>query len=609
MNLARLLTEKVQEVAKVVFDSTVLENKTAARFEIKQSDRPDLADYQCNAAMSLAKIIGKKPRDVAVMLQEPLQKLLGNDVNISIAGPGFINFNFSNDFLVETAKRNLRAPKHGCEKNVKPSKIMIDFGGPNIAKELHIGHLRPHLIGDALQRLMRFCGDTITSDIHMGDWGTPIGMIIAQLEKEQPKLKFFSENSDETSSFSLSIKELGRLYKHSKTSWDKSDDFKEKARLATQVLQSGHVKGYRDLWQHLRNISLDDVKKIYSRLDVTFDLWLGESDVNDLLPVMIKDLAARGISETSKGATIISAKKMGLENAPPIILQKSDGGYTYAATDLATIWDRVKNKTAEQIIYVVDNRQSQHFQQVFASARLAGYAKPDTVLFHAGHGTINGKDGRPFKTRDGKSVKLKDVLDIAVQKVRDEMPQPGEQGATAEEIGIITDQISMAAVKFQEYINTKNTNYVFDIDNFTNFDGKTGPYLQYAAVRCKAILGKAEEADIRGGGIIVTDKIERAMLLHLLRFPEAIDAAYTKKEPSLVAAHGYGVAQIFSRFYNTLPVLSETNEKLSSSRLKMVQYVHDQMETCFSLLGLYEPIRMLRKDYGDWRKNASKKEI
>ncbi len=609
MNLASMLTEKVREAAKSVFDDAVVDGDSNALFEVRQSDRPDLADYQCNAAMSLAKILGKKPRDIAVMLQEPMQRAFDDNAKVSIAGPGFINFSFSDAFLVEMAKKNLQAPKQGCEEVAKPSKIMIDFGGPNIAKELHVGHLRPHLIGDALQRLMRFCGDTITSDIHMGDWGTPIGMIIAQLEKEKPELGFFSDGQKNAPSFSLSIEELGKLYKRSKASWDESDDFKEKARLATEALQSGRVKGYRDLWQHLRDISLDDVKEMYKRLDVTFDLWLGESDVNDLLPVMMEDLAARGVSEVSKGATIITADKMGLENSPPVILQKGDGGYTYAATDLATIWDRVKNRGAEQIIYVVDNRQSQHFQQVFAAAKLAGYATPETILLHAGHGTINGKDGRPFKTRDGKSVRLKDVLDVAVQKVRDEMPQPGEQGATAEEIETITGQISMAAVKFQEYINTKNTDYVFDIDNFTKFDGKTGPYIQYASVRCKAILGKAEEAGVQKGDMVVSDKTERELLLHMLRFPEAIEAAYSRKEPSVVAGHGYGLAQIFSRFYNTLPVLGESDEALRSSRLKMVQHVHGQMKTCFSLLGMYEPVRMLRKDYGDWRNNERRNEL
>lgn len=609
MNLSNMLTEKLRNVAKSVFGDSITDEASSSLFEVRQSDRPDLADYQCNAAMSLAKVLKKKPRDIASQLQKPLQEAFDGDANISIAGPGFINFSFTDEFLVKTVKTDLQTTRQGCEETTSPSKIMIDFGGPNIAKELHVGHLRPHLIGDALQRLMRFCGDTITSDIHMGDWGTPIGMIIAQLEKEQPKLGFFSDSMDSAPSFSLSIEELGKLYKRSKESWDNDDGFKEKARLATEALQSGRVQGYRDLWKHLRDISLDDVKEIYKRLDVTFDLWLGESDVNDLLPVMMEDLAKRGVSEVSKGATIITAKKMGLENSPPLILQKGDGGYTYAATDLATIWDRVKNRGAEQIIYVVDNRQSQHFKQVFAATKLAEYASPQTVLFHAAHGTINGKDGRPFKTRDGKSVRLKDVLDIATQKVKAEMPAPEEQNSTVEEIETITDQISMAAVKFQEYLNTRNTDYIFDIDNFTKFEGKTGPYIQYASVRCKAILGKAEESGVQNGDMVISDKTERELLLHMLRFPEAIESAYSRKEPNTVANHGYGLAQIFSRFYNTLPVLGESDEALQSSRLKMVQHVHGQMKTCFSLLGLYEPARMLRKDHNNWRNSARRHEM
>lgn len=604
MNLADILTQKVRAAAQTVFGDSVSQEEHNALFTVGQSDRPDLADYQCNAAMSLARSLSRNPRDIATQLQNALQHALGDTAQVSIAGPGFINFVLADSFLVEAAQQNLEMPKQGYGGVPKPSKIMIDFGGPNLAKELHVGHLRPHLIGDALQRLMRFCGDAITSDIHMGDWGTPIGMIIAQLELEQPTLGFFTEQTEQPSSLNLSIEDLSALYKRSKISWDGDDAFKDKARLATEALQSGRIKGYRALWQQLRDISLDDVKEIYKRLDVTFDLWLGESDVNDLLPIMMKDLEERGLSETSKGATVISAEKLDLNNAPPLILQKGDGGYTYAATDLATLWDRVKNRGAEQIIYVVDNRQSQHFQQVFAAARLAGYVLPNTVLLHTGHGTINGPDGRPFKTRDGGSVKLKDVLDETLQKVRDEMPAPGEQGVTAEDIDSTAWQIGMAAVKFQEYINTRNTDYIFDLANFTKFDGKTGPYILYAAVRCRALLEKAEAASLAHGKPVISEKPERDLLLHLLRFPEAVEAAYAKKEPSLIAAHGYGLAQLFSRFYNALPVLQEGNQQIQASRLQLVRYVHTQMATCFSLLGLHEPNRMLRKDVGSAAQNA-----
>ena len=586
MNVRKMLSTITSTSAREVLGDLSEIDFSGPLFEVVVSDRPDLADYQCNAAMALAKVLRKNPREIANSIRTVMQEKLGTDGTVDVAGGGFINVKLSDQFLISSATQVISDARQGCDLCSEPQQVMIDFGGPNIAKELHVGHLRPHLIGDSLQRLMRFYGDAVTSDIHMGDWGTPIGMIITQLQYEQPGLDFFDDSVKQHSPFNMDIDELGALYRRSKEHWDSSDEFKDRARLATEVLQSGRLPGYRALWKHLRDVSLDDVKGIYRRLDISFDLWLGESDVNDMLPGMIEDLSSKGLAVTSNGAIIIPADLLGIENSPPLILQKGDGGYTYAATDLATIKDRVENRNANTILYVVDNRQSQHFQQVFAAAKLAGYAGADVTLVHVGHGTINGKDKRPFKTRDGQTIRLKDVLDIAYQKARAEMPEVGEQGATADEIEQISHQIGMGAVKFQECSNARNTDYVFDMDNFTSFDGKTGPYLQYAAVRCKALLKKAEDAKVNAGEITVTNKAERDLLLHLSRFPEAIEAAYSKREPNQIADHGYKLAQLFSGFYTCIPVLNEPDTTVRASRLQYVNAVYQQMSLCFSLLGI-----------------------
>ena len=596
MNIRKHLTAALGRAARVVLGDADTDGQQRPVIEVTPSDRPELADYQSNAAMVLAKQLGKSPREIAQAFKTALQQELGELAQVDIAGAGFINIRLTDDYLISIASGNVSEIHHGFERTQNPKQIMIDFGGPNIAKELHVGHLRPHLIGDSLQRLMRFYGDAVTSDIHMGDWGTPIGMIIAQLEHEQPDLAYFNLEMPAGFAWTIDIEELGNLYRRSKQHWDEFPAFQDKARRATEILQSGRLPAYRALWQRLRDVSLDDVRGMYRKLDVSFDLWLGESDVNDMLPVMLRELTERGIARASEGATVIPAETLGLQDAPPLILMKGDGGYTYAATDLATIYDRVKNRNADTIIYVVDNRQKQHFEQVFAAARLAGYVAPHVALIHAGHGTINGKDGRPFKTRDGQTVRLKDILDLAYHKAREQLPDPDGQGTTEAEIDMLGGQIGIAAIKFQEFTNGRNSDYVFDTDNFTSFEGKTGAYLQYTVARCKAILGKTQDASPATGKLKITNRPERELLLHMARFPEAIEAAYLKLEPSMVANHAYKLAQLFSSFYAHASVLHEQDPSIKASRISLVDAVQGQMMLCLSLLGIEAPPRMLRKE-------------
>jgi arginyl-tRNA synthetase len=593
MNLRQDLTTRVSTAIETLFGA--IEGLSPSAREVIPSDRPDLADYQCNVAMALGKRLGQPPRAVAEKLAAALREDFGATVTVDVAGPGFVNLRLADSFLRDAARVNLPDARQGLAPVARSRKIIVDFGGPNIAKELHIGHLRPHLIGDALQHLFRFMGDEVLSDIHMGDWGTPIGMIIAQLASERPDLSFFADAGRTDPAFTLDIEELGALYRRSKVSWDEGDAFKEKARLATEALQSGKKPGYRALWQLLRTTSLADVQKIYDRLNIRFDLFLGESDVNDVLPPMLDELVAKGFAVRDAGAVIIPAARLGFkEDAAPILLQKSDGAYTYAATDLATIKERVEKYGAESIVYIVDNRQKQHFEQVFAAARLVGYAPVTVELIHAGNGTINGKDGRPFKTRDGQTVRMKDVLDIATDKARAELPDPSSD-VSAEEIAASATMIGMAAVKFQEYMNLRLSDYIFDMDHFTSFEGKTGPYLQYAQARCNALLAKADSPASGAEAIVLSNKVERDLLLHLLRFPEAVVAARAKFEPSFVAQHAYKLAQLFSAFYTQSPVLAEKDPALRAARLAFVQAVAQQEKLCFHLLNMASPDRMLRR--------------
>lgn len=599
MFLRQILSKAVRDVAREIAPGIDSSPEIQQALDVVQSDRPDLGDYQCNVALRLAKPLKQQPRAIATQFAQRLEALLAGKAKVEIAGPGFINFRLLETFLVEHAGALDLANSARVERTAAPRKVLVDFGGPNIAKALHVGHLRPHLIGDALQRILRAYGEDVTTDIHMGDWGTPIGMIIAQLQNEQPALAFFAaQAASYPDSFPLTIEGLNELYKRSKQSFDTSDAFRNQAREATEALQGGRHAGYLALWRHLRDMSLADVKRIYGRLGITFDLWLGESDVNDLLEPMLSELQANGTVEISDGAAVITAAKLGLPaDGPPLILRKRDGAYTYAATDLATIKARVA-MGMQLVLYVVDNRQRQHFEMVFPAARLAGYAPANVGLEHIGHGTINGPDGRPFKTRSGDAASLTDALDIAYQKAREELPVPGEQGTTAAEIDQLAWEIGVAAIKFQELRNSRVTDYVFDVDAFTRFEGKTGPYLQYAAVRANAILEKVTAQGIAAGPLAITLPAERDLLLHLCRLGEAIEASYQAREPVVMAEHAYQLVQRFGTFYTAAPVLQETDARLQASRVSLVMATGLQLRFVLGLLNIDVPERMLRREVG-----------
>lgn len=543
---------------------------------VSQSNRPDLSDYQSNVALPLAKKNGLNPRELATKIVEGLKENK-NLYTASVDGPGFINFRLSDRML---AKEALSSPVFAPTGR----KVVIDYGGPNIAKALHVGHLRSAVIGEAVKRIMRLYGDEVIGDVHFGDWGTPLGMLITEMQLENiPEDKV------------MTIQDISSLYIRAAASFKQDDDFKEKARNAVSELQSGNPK-YRKIWQMFHDVSINDIKKTYDILQVDFDLWNGESDVNDVLPFLFDDLKRKGLAVLDDGAIIIRLPDLNGRSRAPFILRKTDGAYTYAATDLATIVQRVEQFNPSSILYVVDARQKEHFQQVFEVARMAGYVPEGTTLEHLAFGTVNGTDGKPFKTREGGVMSLSGLLDLALSKAREVLPEPSDE-VSAEELELQAEQIALGAVKFQDLKSTRISDYVFDTENFTKSEGKTGAYVQYAVVRIKSILSKSKDRGfIASDNIVIHTSSERDLLLSLDQFPEVMDKAYELREPSEIANYAHLLAQKFSTFYADCDILGESDEEVRASRLKILEVTCAMLVRCLSLIGISSPDRMLRRD-------------
>ncbi len=542
---------------------------------ISQSNRPDLSDYQSNIALPLAKKNGMNPREIAAKLAEALSSNQGL-YTVSVDGPGFINFSLTDKMLEDNTE----------PFSFKPSgrTIVLDYGGPNIAKSLHVGHLRAAVIGESMKRIMRECGDTVIGDVHFGDWGTPIGMLISQLKNE-------GLNPEKA----MSISEISDLYKRAAAAFKESDDFKEQARVATSDLQSGNLE-YRKIWQMFHDVSIKDIKKTYDKLDVDFDLWLGESDVNDILPEMFSSLIQKGLAVESDGAMIIPLPPIKTRERAPFILRKTDGAYTYAATDLATIIQRIKDFKPDAILYVVDARQKEHFEQVFEVAKTAGYVPETVSLEHLGFGTVNGADGKPFKTREGGVMSLADLLELAEEKAKEALPEPCSE-ISREELDLQAEQIAMGGIKYQDLKNNRISDYIFDTENFTKSEGKTGAYIQYAIVRINSILSKAEEKGFAlAPKVTVSHRLEREILLTLERWPEVMIRAYETREPSELSEYAHILAQKFSTFYSELSVIGEEDERIRASRLKIAELTRNALHRTLKLLGISSPDKMLRKD-------------
>jgi arginyl-tRNA synthetase len=586
---------------------------------VTASDRPDLADFQCNGALAAAKSAKRNPREIAVQVVDIL-KTDPRLASVEIAGVGFINMRVSSDALSTRANEIAADPRAGAEPLAAPRRVLVDYAGPNVAKPMHVGHLRASIIGESVKRLYRFRGDDVVGDAHFGDWGFQMGLLISAIMEEDAFIRALLERlveaprgfskADEAKVMAefasrVTLEDLDRLYPAASQRQKDDPEFKEKARKATAELQNGRF-GYRLLWRHFVNISRVALEREFHALGVDFDLWKGESDVQDLIAPMVRQLEVKGLLVDDQGARIVRVARPGetkkkklpdgsvveVESPDPLLVVSSEGSAMYGTTDLATILDRRKSFDPHLILYCVDQRQADHFEQVFRASYLAGYAEPGG-LEHIGFGTMNGSDGKPFKTRAGGVLKLHDLIEMAREKARERLREAGLGAELSEEAFEDTaHKVGIAALKFADLQNFRGTSYVFDLDRFTSFEGKTGPYLLYQSVRIKSILRKAAEQKVVSGPIVVGEPAERDLTLLLDAFEGALSEAYDKKAPNFIAEHAYKLAQTFSKFYAACPILGADEPAIRASRLALAETTLRQLELALNLLGIEAPERM-----------------
>lgn len=559
------------------------------------SNRPDLCEYQCNGAMPLAKEAHKAPIQIA----EEVCGFLKESPCFSLAEavkPGFINLNVTGEFLSSYVTEMGETEKFGFEELKNPVKVIVDYGGPNVAKPLHIGHLRAAIIGESIKRICRFVGHETLGDVHLGDWGLQMGQIIAELKLRKPQLPYFDESFSgpypEEAPFTIS--ELEEIYptasKKCKTESETYDaEFTAAAHQATAELQQGKP-GYRAIWQHIINISVADLKKNYEKLDVHFDLWKGESDVQKYIPDMVEKLKQDGFARESDGALVVDVAEEGdRKELPPCIIVKSDGATLYSTTDLATLIERMELFDPGYIIYVVDKRQGLHFEQVFRTAKKTGIVPEDEKLFFLGFGTMNGVDGKPYKTRDGGVMRLETLIAEINEAVLEKMKENRE--FDSEEAEATAQIVGLSALKYGDLSNQATKDYIFDIERFTSFEGNTGPYILYTIVRIKSILGKYGKEP--SGRIVFTgESTEKALMIELALFSQVIEAAYQETAPHKICSYIYDLANAFNSFYHEVRILGEEDEAKKDSYLSLLALTREVLEQCIELLGFSAPERM-----------------
>lgn len=558
-----------------------------------ESNRPDLAPYQCNGAMAAAKIAKKAPREIAQDIAGKLQDDPDFET-VEIAGPGFLNLTPAAGVYAAQADALAAHDRGGAGMVDQPRTVMIDFGGPNVAKPMHVGHLRSSVLGDSLQRLLRFRGDTVVSDIHLGDWGYQMGLLVTELEAEQPDLPYFDPDfeGEYPAQPPVTINDLSRLYPQAASNAKEDDARAARARKATAELQAGR-RGYRALLAHFIAVSIAALKQDFDALGVHFDLWKGESDVNDLIPALVEDFKDRDVAEESEGAWIVRVAREGdKKELAPLILVSSQGSALYGTTDLATILDRKQSVSPDLTLYVVDLGQSDHFEQVFRAAYRAGLAAEGS-LEHVKFGTVNGPDGKRLRTRAGGTFRLADLIAEALERARARLTDAGlGSELSADGFDAVARMVANAAIKFADLQNFRTTNYIFDLDRFVSFEGKTGPYLLYQAVRIKSILRKADEKGLSRGPVNISDPAEATLIRRLDGFDAALSRAYEQRAPNHICEHVYSLAQAFSSFYGACPILPEKDEAIRASRLTLAWTTLKQLEIALSLIGLETPERM-----------------
>lgn len=581
------LLQDLSALVSAAFEKAGLE---ARHGQVQVSGRPDLCQFQCNGAMPAAKAAGLKPRDAAekvraLLLSEPVF------AKCELAGPGFINLDLSAAWLGDRARGLAEDPSLGWPK-LDSGPLLLDFGGPNVAKPLHVGHLRSAIIGDCLQRLHRRLGATVLGDIHLGDWGTQMGMLIEAVREEQPALPYFDADlsGPYPAESPVSLADLERLYPAMSARCKDDAALATLARSATQALQAGRP-GYRALWRHFVDVSILAIRHDFAELGVGWDLWLGESDSQAGIPAMLTDLEARGVSAQSEGATVIHLDPIANTETPPLLLVKKDGGYLYGTTDLATLRERV-GSGSKRLLYVADKRQSLHFAQVFQGAEKAGYLQGARAE-HVAFGTVNGKDGKPFKTRDGGVMRLQALIGMARDEAAQRLAESGIGKDFPEpEQAEIAQKVAIAALKFADLSNHRASDYAFDIEKFTQFEGKTGPYLLYACVRMRSILRKAEERGFRPGPVQDPGPDELGLWLALMGVPEALERAAAESLPHVICECAFELSQRFSAFYQASNILREEDAAKRGSWLSLTRNSLNALEALLDLLGISTPGRM-----------------
>ena len=581
--------EKILDIITAKMQKAFAEAGFEASFgRVTVSNRPDLCEYQCNGALAAAKTYKCAPIQIAKAVAE---KLDAADFSmIDAVMPGFINLKLSDAFLQNYLEQMRTAPDFGVAKIGEGLTAVVDYGGANVAKPLHIGHLRPAIIGEALKRMHKFLGYNTIGDVHLGDWGLQMGLIIAELHERQPDLPYFDPDftGEYPTESPFTLSELEEIYPTA--SAKKSDPvFAEKAHIATFELQQGR-RGYRAIWDHIMGVSLPDLRRIYGILNVDFEKWLGESDADPYIPAMVEDLKARGLAVLSNGAWVVPVAEEGdKKEIPPMILVKSDGSAIYATTDLATMVQRMQDWAPDKMLYVTDKRQNLHFEQVFRAAKKSGIVKEDTVLEHVGHGTMNGKDGKPFKTRDGGVLRLEQLINDMTDFVHAKVVE--NKIVSDDEVEATTAKIALAALKYGDLSNQPTKDYNFDLERFAAFEGNTGPYILYTIVRIKSILarfGAWENLPIAPAA----NASAKDLMLSITKFGPTMEAAVKALAPNMVCAYIYELAGAVNKFYHETRILTEEDETLKAGYIALIALAKNILETCIDMLGFSAPDKM-----------------
>ena len=590
-NKLKTLLELITIETEAAFEKAGYDRELA---KVTLSNRPDLCEYQCNGALAGAKKYKKAPFMIA---EDVAANLAGSSYfeSVDVVKPGFINLKLSKESVASYLNGMKAEEKLGVENEETPKTIMIDYGGPNVAKPLHVGHLRSAIIGESVKRILRYKGNQVIGDIHLGDWGYQMGLIITELKKRQPDLPYFDESyeGEYPAEAPFTISELEEIYPTASAYAKEHEDYREEALQATYLLQNGN-RGYRAVWDHIMNVSVTDLKKNYENLNVEFDLWKGESDAQKYIPDMVQMLKDEGYAHYDEGALVVDVQEEDdNKEVPPCMILKSDGAALYDTTDLATLVEREQDYHPDEVIYVVDKRQELHFTQVFRCAKKTGIVPEKTGLKFLGFGTMNGKDGKPFKTREGGVMRLENLI----REIDEEMYKKIMDNRTveAEEARRTSQIVGLAAIKYGDLSNQASKDYIFDVDRFTSFEGNTGPYILYTIVRIKSILNKYQENGGSLDGLTIRpaeNEYEKALMLQVLKFNDVFGAVYEETAPHKLCAYIYELANEFNKFYHETKILSEEDEEKKAGYIALLILTRRVLETCIDLLGFEAPERM-----------------